>query len=165
MKVIFLDIDGVLNTNLSTSYFQDNRTGIRYLGIDDDKVKRLKRIVDETGAKIVLSTDWRYSFVPGASQQTESSAKYLYSKLQEQNLTVHDKTPIIHWCLREYEVKNYLEDHPNISNFVILDDRAFGFRGEEDLKEHFIMTNADAAGGGLNERVANLAIDILKREV
>lgn len=53
MKVIFLDIDGVLNCVTSKSY-----CGM-YVGVDADKIRRLARIVEETGAKIVLSSDWR----------------------------------------------------------------------------------------------------------
>ena len=56
MKVIFLDVDGVLNTKYSKS-----RCG-RFIGIDKDKVAQLKRIVDETDAEIVLSSTWRLGY-------------------------------------------------------------------------------------------------------
>lgn len=47
MKIIFLDIDGVLNYENSKSK------------VEEEKVKLLKEIVDKTGAEIVLSSDWR----------------------------------------------------------------------------------------------------------
>ena len=56
MKIIFLDVDGVLNCKSSKS-----RCG-GFLGIDDSKVKLLKEIIDITGAKIVLSSSWRYGW-------------------------------------------------------------------------------------------------------
>ena len=50
-KVIFLDIDGVLN--------QDNG-GAK---IEEQFVRRLAHIVEETGAEIVLSSSWRGAYV------------------------------------------------------------------------------------------------------
>lgn len=50
-KVIFLDIDGVLN--------QDN-CGAK---IEEQFVRRLAHIVEETGAEIVLSSSWRGAYV------------------------------------------------------------------------------------------------------
>lgn len=55
MKVIFCDIDGVLNEDTTPT-----RTKSRVIFIDEEKLLRLKRIVDATGAKIVLSSTWRY---------------------------------------------------------------------------------------------------------
>ena len=53
IKIIFLDIDGVLNCrNSKPSCF-----GI--MGVDNKKVEVLKSIVDKSGAKIVLISSWR----------------------------------------------------------------------------------------------------------
>lgn len=61
MKAIFLDIDGVLN---SDEYF-DKISNLDIQGIekeiDIEKVKLLKEAINETGAKIVLSSSWRYT--------------------------------------------------------------------------------------------------------
>lgn len=61
MKIIFLDIDGVLN---SDEYFDK----IKYLKIegieseiDRKKVKLLQEAVKQTGAKVVLTSSWRYT--------------------------------------------------------------------------------------------------------
>ena len=53
MKIIFLDVDGVLNTASS-----EERCG-EYIGIDDDKVALLKRLTDKTGAEIILISTWK----------------------------------------------------------------------------------------------------------
>ena len=56
MKIVFLDIDGVLN---SLNYRR--RMGMQYFSdmIDRRKMPLLKKIVEATNAKIVLSTTWR----------------------------------------------------------------------------------------------------------
>jgi hypothetical protein len=56
MKVIFLDIDGVLNTTSTTEMFEE------YTFVEDEKVQLLKQLVTRTGAKIVLSSSWRYGW-------------------------------------------------------------------------------------------------------
>ena len=53
-KIIALDIDGVLNCDTTKA-----RSPSGYIGVSDKLIKRLKKIVDDTGAKIVLSSDWR----------------------------------------------------------------------------------------------------------
>lgn len=53
IKVIFLDIDGVLNDH----YWNDESMCGQ---IDPDKVQRLNTILRETGAFICLSSAWRY---------------------------------------------------------------------------------------------------------
>ena len=77
MKVIFLDVDGVLNCNKSKS-----RCNL-CVGIDADKIKRLKEIIDETGAYIVLTSTWKDYYVVGAYKQTEKFAKYLNNKFRK----------------------------------------------------------------------------------
>ena len=55
IKVIFLDIDGVLNCSTTKDLCEF------YTGIEDKKVAILKQIVDATDAKIVLISTWRYT--------------------------------------------------------------------------------------------------------
>jgi hypothetical protein len=54
MKVVFLDIDGVLNCSKT-----NNPRKLPYV-IDPKLLKRLKRLLRRTGAKVVLSSTWRY---------------------------------------------------------------------------------------------------------
>ena len=62
MKVIFLDIDGVLNTSKTfiDIYNEYQKTGHKRLEIDLFRLEFLKSIVDSTGAVIVLSSSWRF---------------------------------------------------------------------------------------------------------
>ena len=52
-KVIFLDIDGVLNCGRTP-----NPRKFPYV-VDTRLLSRLKKLLDRTGAKIVLSSSWR----------------------------------------------------------------------------------------------------------
>ena len=56
MKVIFLDIDGVLNSISCKVKIE----GFDF--VEDEKVALLKEIIDLTGAKVVLSSTWRYGW-------------------------------------------------------------------------------------------------------
>ena len=64
MKILFLDIDGVLN---STKFFYEKNELEYYKNIsfpldsfDYRKIELLNYILDETNAKLVISSDWRY---------------------------------------------------------------------------------------------------------
>lgn len=60
MKLIFLDIDGVLNSERSCDYYVEKKSN-QWLRIAPWKphVKQLNRIIKETGAKVVISSTWR----------------------------------------------------------------------------------------------------------
>lgn len=67
MYIIFLDIDGVLNTEHGLKTISDNWTNLEAIRDTEDgkepfcptAIEVLKRIIDETGAKIVISSTWR----------------------------------------------------------------------------------------------------------
>jgi hypothetical protein len=54
MKVVFLDIDGVLNSDATP-----NPRKLPYV-VDRKPLRRLKTLLARTGAKVVLSPTWRY---------------------------------------------------------------------------------------------------------
>lgn len=57
MKVIFLDVDGVLNNvNTFIKKQKEFKAGRKFLELDDNNINNLKTIVDATDAKIVLSS-------------------------------------------------------------------------------------------------------------
>ena len=55
MKIIFLDIDGVLNSRA----YDRKRNWNEQTDIDETRLPLIKEIVDATNAKIVLSSTWR----------------------------------------------------------------------------------------------------------
>lgn len=115
MKVIFLDVDGVLNaysTNVCT------KSGVQF--VEDNLIEKLKRIIDKTGVNVVLSSDWRYD-----RNYEEFNGDYLElkNKLAEYGIAFYGFTPEIYHENRGVEVDAYLKKHPEIDKFVILDDR------------------------------------------
>jgi hypothetical protein len=102
MKIIFLDIDGVLNCQKTTERFHG------FVSIDPKLVKRLNRILKETDAKIVLSSTWRL-FEDNKEILEKTGIKYI------------DVTPSFHG-LRGEEINDWLSKHPEVDRYVILDD-------------------------------------------
>ena len=166
-KIIFLDIDGVLNTERQHKYCYENGLAnsdeYGYV-FDPVAVKNLARIVDETGADIVISSSWKYSglstlldlwsdrSLPGKvidiTPDTESDEFLLNADLEN----------IEFLSCKGYEIKEWLTAHgKNVSLYAILDDE------QEMLPEqqsHFIQTNPVV---GISEQDAELAIAILKQ--
>ena len=159
MKLLFLDVDGVLNC-ITTK----DQCGI-YMGIEDAKVKILKEIIDETGATIVLSSDWKYGWHKETANKVfqEETANYLDNKLKKQNLKIVDRTYEYYVSERGKGIKEFLNlmkrKNVEVENFVILDDRIFDFE-KEGLLEHFVHTDFKT---GLNEERKKKAIEILNK--
>lgn len=163
MKVIFLDIDGVLNCATSKSHCIDV-DGRVIKGIDSDKVKRLAKIVEATGAQIVLSSDWKDGWNKYYTSQKPSHAKYLDNHLYKKGkLTIKDKTPTTYkgtW-FRGEEILTYLRTHRDIKNYVILDDTFYDDFANKEIKEHLVLTNRKV---GLTDGDVKNAIKILLKE-
>lgn len=163
MRVIFLDIDGVLNCRTSKSYcVEDGGRVIK--GVDSDKVKRLAKIVEATGAKIILSSDWKDGWSKYYTSQKPSHAKYLDNHLYKKGkLTIKDKTPNTNkgsW-FRGSEILAYLKTHQDVEDYVILDDTFYDDFANKEIEEHLVLTDRDI---GLTESDAKNAIKILLKE-
>ena len=157
MKVIFLDVDGVLNFSYSKS-----RCG-KYIGIDSDKVKRLKEIVDATDAVIVLSSTWRLGYNKD-HQELENHAKYLSNKLGKQHLrSVGMTLDFGHGGeLRGHEIHEWLERNSDVvDQWVVLDDEWFEDFNEFEVGAHLVRPNFYDINGGLQEEHVQQAIKIL----
>lgn len=149
MKVIFLDFDGVLN---SAKYLLD--CGDYGIAIDPTRMVLLRRIVDATGAKIVLSTSWREHWSKDL-RGCNSTGVLINNIFSEYGLQVYDKTPELH-ARREVEIKSWLDRHPEVKCFVVLDDRLLS---ADYLNGHFIKTSNYF--DGLDETDVQKAMDIL----
>lgn len=113
MKIIFLDIDGVLNSNV---YYRTVDRSIKDWNRFDPKVVGyIKKLVEEFPAKIVISSTWRFGAV-----------KQLKNELKKSNLNqfLHNDwgTPKVYPPHRGEEIRMWLEKHHEITNYIIIDD-------------------------------------------
>ena len=155
MKIVFLDIDGVLNTPSSKS-----RCG-GYIGIDNDKVERLKKIIDKTKAEIVLISTWKKHWYKEERLKLSQDyiADYLDAKLAKYNLKATDKTVEKfegQYLSRGEGIIEYIY-RKNVENYIILDDCQFDYDGC-NLTDKFIKINQSE---GLSEKQVNVACEML----
>lgn len=149
MKVIFLDIDGVLNYISTTDEID------RFLGIDDKLVKNLKEIVDKTNAEIVLCSSWKKYWDKDKSKQGKM-ANYLDMKLEKQGLKIIDKTDDNRYD-RGHGIQRYIQEH-NIEKWCVLDDEVFFDYEDCDIIEHLVKTEFFSHLGGLRKEHVDKAI-------
>lgn len=148
-KIIFLDIDGVLNTQAT---LRSSHNGI--IGIDPYRVLLLDRIIQATGAEVVLSSSWRHGH---------------FEELQKSLVVpLIGKTGRCCSGIRGVEIHNWLTE--NVKGFssdgykkgehkvAILDD-------DSDMllwqKDHFFQTSF--MGEGLTEEICAKVIEHLNR--
>ncbi len=133
MKVIFLDIDGVLNTinTFKKRYEYWQKTNIWTLEIDEFRVKSLKEIVNKTNAKIVLSSSWRcfWSLENETLIPLNDKAREFTNLLKKYNLDIYSITPYDKNRIRQKEINQWLNNHNDIESFVILDDESYDLMG------------------------------------
>lgn len=134
--VLFLDVDGVLNKFGEAS----NNS------LDGSKIAILQEeVLSKVDCLVVLASTWR---------------RYprLVERLRVGGIPIHDLTPVVRsWMpTRGMEIKAWLDDHPEVKTFVILDDDIDGVGPE--LAPHLVATDSFT---GLNRRVARRVRDKL----
>ena len=156
MKVIFLDVDGVLN---SQDLFE--RCGEDELvPIYEENIRCLKEIVDATGAEIVLSSSWRYGWAEHRDE-VQDWCQLLVDTLEKYQLKIIDKTAYFSSGKREDEIKDWLDKSPEfVESFAILDDGDYDWY-RHGYDKHLVKT--DFCTGGLRQEHVKQAVDILNR--
>lgn len=128
-KVLFLDIDGVLNTNDGNEKHQTKLR--RGKPIDRKKVKRLGKLIRYTGAKLVLHSGWRFWFDENKLPLRKEAA-YLLRLLEKQKLSIYDMTPDLTTeeiraakrfsLVKAEEILAWLDAHQEVEVWAVLDD-------------------------------------------
>lgn len=181
MKILFLDIDGVLNH----SQTKDRIGG--YIGLNAGMIKRFNKIIEaHPDVKIVVSSTWRHTFSHGVYENFEQLVELLKSRGVQGEFIGHTPFPVettggwmsgSTYRTRGAEIRLWLDANPEVENFVILDDDTEGMKPkmgtrfytelnnykdepiEIDLRPRWVQTSW---ANGLKERGAEKAIAILK---
>lgn len=150
MKIIFLDIDGVLN---SRQY--DSCRGAVKGNIDESRLPLLSRLMDQTGAKVVLTSSWRRHWDP-TGVETDHIGEELTHTFGRYGIILYDKTPDV-GNDRSKEIRKWISEHPFVKRYVIFDDNKFGWG---DLEANVIKTDY-RIGKALEQKHIDKAIELL----
>ena len=137
MKIIFLDIDGVLNYGGCKA-----RSATGCLGVEEEKVKLLRQIIDQTGAIVVLTSTWKTDWFPTEFiEDLPKDGQYLEKQLAKHKVFIRAKTEDPSWAQRGQGILDFIEtSNYSVEQFVILDDESFDFI-ELGLENRFVKTN------------------------
>lgn len=169
MRVVFLDIDGVLNCRWTT----DRING--FIGIDRLRVKNLAKLMKESrreeDTKLILCSSWRIGEDRNGAE-IPSGYAYLVRKLAEEGLVLDGETQRVRWnrtesgamSRRGREINGWLYQHrgENISSYVVLDDDIFPDYERYDILPHLVQTSWQGQDGGLQEEHVKRALSILR---
>ena len=139
MKVLFLDIDGVVCLHKDKDW--DNEEEI----FDAACCRKLQEIVSATGCKLVLSSSWRLF---------PESIRSMFRQLKPFGITRENflgRTPLR--GERGNEIMAYLKKRPQIETFVALDDEPF--YSSAFPQDRLILTKPES---GITENVKNACI-------
>ena len=145
MKIIFLDIDGVLVKR--KQYIEKIRRPNGFPEFDPVCVENLKYIINNTGAKLVISSTWR-------SNNIDIMKEWFFNDcgLGEYIIGV---TPNLD-AIRGDEIKQYIknvkvDNNLSIDKFIIIDDDS----DMGSLLPYLVQTNFV---DGLTKKIAEIAI-------
>ena len=160
-KIVFLDIDGVLNPK----WWDNRKPSDRYGCLFDSKtITNLERIIKETEADIVISSSWKemgLSFMQNMWKDRKLPGKVIDitpSYMSDEMLLNADlnDTDIDSLYIRGLEIKGWLALHAtDVSNYVIIDDM------DDILSEqqnHFVCIDPEK---GITDFDAKVAIMLL----
>ena len=171
MKVIFLDIDGVLNNFVEHHLFVPiDPKGNRFeTGLLKPAIELVNRLANENHAQIVISSSWREFDKSISKIQFDPDVKTfdLRDFLRRMGLTAkfHSDwhTPIPEFkkfsmaSPRGKEIQSWLDKHPEVTSWVAIDDdRNFS----QEQKAHCAFTNPNK---GFTLADAHIANEILKK--
>jgi len=197
MKVIFLDNDGVicLSSNWGgrskkwAKYRSANPETVKVMNVapvdvrfdnfDQKAIKILNEILEETGAEIVVSSDWRFH-----ANLEELGEYYTSQGISKKPIGVTKKLGECDvpenfiWSrqwdseqTRSLEILQYLKDHPEVTEWVAVDDLNMGIPqndetwGEMEMDwglTNFVLTPKSSEGikqSGIKEKIVKYLIN------
>jgi hypothetical protein len=167
MKVIFLDFDGVLNpTHYMMCLGKMWRESNGLIKSQDEfghlffqqNIDALNHILENTNAKIVVSSTWRMSGKKVIEDMFfERNMNLAYSEFFDITPDHAQPQPSGLWLADERgaEIQAWLDAHPEVTNYVIIDDQSDMLPSQMN---NFVKVNQ---WHGLTMQDANNAIKIL----
>lgn len=189
MKVIFLDHDGVIclqnqwgmRAKKRRSYIDKHGyiksdmempVEFRFDDFDAKAISTLNEILNETGAEIVVSSDWKkWASVEEMGNYYEQQGIIkkpigFTTSILKANLKFHNYITDLEET-RSYEILDYLDKHPEITHWVSIDDLNMSERIDDDTNEYiwglknFVWTPYENEGikqSGVKEKVIEFLV-------
>ena len=128
-NVIFLDIDGVLNSNFwNDSHQKEISNGTL---IDIEKIKLLAKLVKNTNAKLILHSGWRFWYNSNL-EPTRKESENLSKLLQQEDIVIDGMTPDFSTeeirkskkfsLVKASEILTWLAEHEEVDKWIVIDD-------------------------------------------
>lgn len=128
-RVIFLDIDGVLNSSFwNAGHQKEISAGML---IDLEKIRLLGKLVRNTKAEIILHSGWKFWFDPDLKPLCKEAA-YLQRQMQREGLMIAGTTPDHSTeeiriskkfsLVKAGEILAWLDEHKEVDRWIVLDD-------------------------------------------
>lgn len=138
LRALFLDIDGVANSEASMRrQYRLNGNKPSMLAIDPEMAFMVGKIILQTQCVLVISSSWR-NWPDGLSEIKEKIYPDIYGV-----------TPNLRSGFRGEEIESYIKDHPEITHYAILDD-------ESDFYEYQPLFKTSWKKGITNEIAQNI---------
>lgn len=144
-KILFLDIDGVLNSNFWNDRHQTEISDGTL--IDEEKIKLLALLVKETDAEIILHSGWRFWF-DAELKPLCTEANKLVRQLERENLYISGVTPDLTTeeirktrkfsLVKADEILLWIKLHNNVTEWVVLDDLDLH---NDQIRQHQVKTD------------------------
>ncbi len=131
MKILFLDIDGVLNSEeWAFKKYDEGVHNALQSEFDVQAVERLNTIIEKSGAKVVISSSWRLIY----------SLEHINSMLTKFGFKgeIVGRTPSPKANRgRGYDIKRWLTENSKVTTFAILDDD----NDMDGVRDRFVQTS------------------------
>jgi hypothetical protein len=148
--LIFLDIDGVMLSAAGWKPVENLEDG--FSAFSNRAVDCLNHLIQNTNASIVLTTTHKSRFTLEQWNQiflSRNLSVHIFDKLDDNLKSLN----------RKDEILNYLNAHPQIENYIIIDDDKSLNDLPESVKQKLILTSSLV---GLTQENIERAIEILK---
>lgn len=152
MNIIFLDIDGVLNTERFVKIQVKNNECNYYeaqFNFDPICMKNLKELINDYCCKVVITSTWRLDY-PNDKYWIELIGNFKKYGIDNSIIGVTTRK----YDIRGKQIQEWLKQHKEVNNYVIIDD-------DSDMGELINKLAKCDSKTGLTNEVKNKCIELL----